>query len=86
MATAFQANAFQNNAFQIDEADEIFTGGRTTWQSREYERLWDNIRIHQAAIELGRQGGLKGGQVRSQSMTPKQRSAAARNAAKARWK
>ena len=39
-----------------------------------------------AAVALGRKGGLKGGRARAESMTPEQRSEAARKAAKARWK
>ena len=39
-----------------------------------------------AAVALGRKGGLKGGKARAASMTPKQRSEAARRAARARWK
>lgn len=38
-----------------------------------------------AAVELGRLGGKKGGQVRAESLTAKQRSDAARRAARARW-
>ena len=38
-----------------------------------------------AAVALGRLGGLKGGKARANSMTPKQRQAAARKAAKSRW-
>jgi hypothetical protein len=38
-----------------------------------------------AAVELGRAGGLKGGPARAAKMTAKQRSTAARNAARARW-
>jgi hypothetical protein len=38
-----------------------------------------------AAAELGRRGGKIGGKVRAERMTPKQRSASARKAAKARW-
>jgi hypothetical protein len=37
------------------------------------------------AAELGRRGGLKGGHVRAQRLTPEQRSAAARKAVQARW-
>ena len=37
------------------------------------------------AAELGRRGGLKGGVARAKNMTAKQRSLAARKAAKARW-
>jgi hypothetical protein len=38
-----------------------------------------------AAVELGRQGGLKGGRARAAKLTPEQRSEIARNAARARW-
>ncbi len=39
-----------------------------------------------AAVELGRKGGLKGGKARAARMTPAERSAAAKRAAKARWR
>lgn len=38
-----------------------------------------------AAVALGRKGGLKGGKARAASMTPEERSAAAKRAAQARW-
>lgn len=38
-----------------------------------------------AAVALGRKGGQKGGRARAASMTPEQRSEAARKAAAARW-
>jgi hypothetical protein len=38
-----------------------------------------------AAVAAGRSGGRKGGPARSAKMTPRQRSMAARKAAKARW-
>ncbi|HEY3829066.1 MAG TPA: hypothetical protein VGL57_07710 [Solirubrobacteraceae bacterium] len=38
-----------------------------------------------AVVELGRKGGLKGGKARAASMTPEQRSDAAKRAARARW-
>jgi len=38
-----------------------------------------------AAVELGRQGGLKGGKARAEKLTPEERSAIARRAARARW-
>jgi hypothetical protein len=38
-----------------------------------------------AAVELGRQGGLKGGRVRAEKLTPEQRSEIAKKAAQARW-
>jgi hypothetical protein len=38
-----------------------------------------------AAVALGRKGGRKGGKARAAKMTPEERSASARRAAKARW-
>ena len=40
---------------------------------------------NQAAVELGRLGGLKGGKARAEKLTPEQRSEIARNAVKKRW-
>ncbi|HYO15650.1 MAG TPA: histone H1 [Thermoanaerobaculia bacterium] len=42
--------------------------------------------IRAAAALIGRKGGLKGGKVRAERMTPEERSASARKAAAARWK
>jgi hypothetical protein len=39
----------------------------------------------QAAVTLGRKGGLKGGKARAAKMTAEQRVEVARKAAKARW-
>lgn len=63
----------------------VVTGGKT-WHSRELERYWDEVKVHRSAVELGRKGGLIGGHARAQAMTSKQRSVAASNAAKARWR
>jgi hypothetical protein len=41
---------------------------------------------NQAAVELGRLGGMKGGKARAKSLTPEKRSEIAKKAAKARWK
>jgi len=38
-----------------------------------------------AAVELGRLGGLKGGNARAAKLTPEQRSEIARRAVQARW-
>ena len=38
-----------------------------------------------AAVALGRKGGLKGGQARSESLTPAERKRIAQNAARRRW-
>ena len=41
---------------------------------------------NQAAVTLGRLGGLKGGKARAESMTKEERSAVAKRAADARWR
>ena len=40
---------------------------------------------NQAAVELGRLGGKKGGKARAESLTPEQRSEIAKKAAMNRW-
>ena len=40
---------------------------------------------NQAAVELGRLGGLKGGKARADSLSPAKRKAIARKAARTRW-
>ena len=40
----------------------------------------------QAAVALGRKGGLKGGRARADSLTPEQRKKIAQDAANRRWK
>jgi hypothetical protein len=39
----------------------------------------------QAAVALGRKGGLKGGRARAESLTPAERKRIAQDAAKKRW-
>jgi hypothetical protein len=39
----------------------------------------------QAAVTLGRKGGLKGGRARADSLTPEERQKIARDAAQKRW-
>lgn len=41
---------------------------------------------NQAAVELGRLGGKKGGKARAEKLTPEERAEIARTAARARWK
>jgi hypothetical protein len=41
---------------------------------------------NQAAVELGRLGGLKGGKARAEKLTPEERSEIARKAARKRWR
>lgn len=40
---------------------------------------------NEAAVELGRRGGLKGGKARAAKLTPEKRKESARKAAKSRW-
>lgn len=40
---------------------------------------------NQAAVALGRLGGLKGGKARAEKLSPQKRKAIAKKAAKARW-
>ncbi len=40
----------------------------------------------QAAVSLGRRGGLKGGKARAAKMSPEKRAAIARKAAETRWR
>ena len=40
---------------------------------------------NQAAVELGRLGGKKGGKARAEALTPEQRSEIAKKAAQKRW-
>jgi len=41
--------------------------------------------LRQAAAELGRRGGLKGGKARAAKLTPEERSGIAKRAARVRW-
>jgi hypothetical protein len=47
--------------------------------------LSDEPQKNQAAVELGRLGGRKGGKARAEKLTPEQRKEIAQKAAKARW-
>ena len=49
------------------------------------EAIGSSLGKNPAAVALGRQGGLKGGNARAKAMTPEQRKAIAQKAAKARW-
>lgn len=40
---------------------------------------------NQAAVELGRLGGLKGGKARAKALSPEERSEIAKKAARKRW-
>jgi hypothetical protein len=46
----------------------------------------DKPQKNQAAVELGRLGGLKGGKARAESLSAKRRKEIAKKAAQARWK
>jgi hypothetical protein len=45
----------------------------------------EKSKVESPAAALGRLGGLKGGKARAAKMTPKQRSKAAKKAARSRW-
>lgn len=45
----------------------------------------NELKKNPAAVALGRLGGLKGGKARAEKLSKEERSAIARNAAKARW-
>jgi hypothetical protein len=45
-----------------------------------------NSSKHQAAVQLGKLGGEKGGPARAESLTARQRENIAKKAAEARWK
>jgi len=49
------------------------------------EAIGSSLGKNPAAVALGRQGGLKGGNARAKAMTPERRKAIAQKAAKARW-
>jgi hypothetical protein len=51
----------------------------------EIDDVKEEIPKDPAAVALGRKGGLKGGKARAESMTPEERSEAAKRAARARW-
>jgi hypothetical protein len=42
--------------------------------------------VHEAAVALGRKGGLKGGKATAAKLTPEERREKAKKAAAARWK
>ena len=56
----------------------------TSETEEEAEQTPEEI-AHDAAVALGRLGGLKGGKARAASLSKKKRSAIAKKAAKARW-
>lgn len=45
----------------------------------------NKAKLNQAAKELGRRGGLKGGKARAEKLSPEERKLIAQKAAKARW-
>jgi hypothetical protein len=49
------------------------------------EAIGSSLGKNPAAVALGRQGGLKGGNARAKALTPEQRKAIAQQAAQARW-
>lgn len=65
----------------INELSAAIVREATEEQQPEEEKSEKNA----AAVELGRQGGLRGGKARAAKLTPEQRSEIARKAAHARW-
>ena len=59
---------------------DLATGGVTG-----LDVVTDDLHKDPAAVELGRRGGLKGGNARAARLTPEQRADIARNAAAKRW-
>jgi len=57
----------------------------STGQAPKYEPPAEPVK-NPAAVELGRLGGLKGGNARAAKLSPRKRSQIAAKAAKARWK
>jgi hypothetical protein len=53
-------------------------------EDRAPDRLEDSTK-DQAAVALGRKGGLKGGRARADSLTPEERKKIAQDAASRRW-
>jgi hypothetical protein len=49
------------------------------------EAIGSSLGKNPAAVALGRQGGLKGGKARAESLTPSERKTIAQKAAQARW-
>ena len=60
--------------------------GLATGEDEITETATDKPEKNQAAVELGRLGGKKGGRARAEKLTPERRSEIAKNAAQARWK
>lgn len=70
----------------LNELASDIAGTAVTPEPVEPEPKPENQGKDPLAVELGRRGGLKGGKARAKKMTKKQRSEAARKAAKARWR
>jgi hypothetical protein len=56
-----------------------------TGHGKRHSANMSDITKDEAAADLGRQGGLKGGKARAEALTPAERSEAARTASLARW-
>jgi hypothetical protein len=68
---------------QWSDGDPLAEGYRIAWEFAKKLRQAPQLRtVSEAAVELGRKGGL----ARTENMTPKQRSQLASHAAKHRWK
>lgn len=59
---------------------------RATDEDRDEDQDQDEPKKNEAAVALGRLGGLKGGKARAAKLSPARRREIARKAAAARWK
>ena len=71
-----------NNAKSLDRWDD--EGGAPSGGQYRHKRAMPPEPKNPAAVAAGRLGGAKGGPARAKKLTPRQRSMAARKAAKAR--
>ncbi|MFZ1683886.1 MAG: hypothetical protein WAU88_07100 [Candidatus Zixiibacteriota bacterium] len=66
--------------------DSTATAGSPDAASTAIPPISSGITKNPAAVSLGRLGGLKGGKARAEALTKRERSEAARKAARARWR
>ncbi len=69
----------------LNKLASSIVGMATDTETGDDENDNKNINKNQAAVELGRLGGLKGGKARANKLTPERRKAIAKKAAAARW-
>jgi hypothetical protein len=69
----------------INELAPQIVNEATREQEPEHPQPAPEREKNQAAVELGRLGGLKGGRARAKKLTPERRSEIAKRAAESRW-